>query len=204
MIKRAQDRGAIEIRIHNLRKWTNDKHRSVDDKPYGGGAGMIMKIEPLLAALDEIRIGISGRQKTILFSASGKLWTQNSAAKAVGLDHLIMICGRYEGVDGRIRHFINQEISIGRYVLTGGEIPAMVVVDSIARLLPDVLGNPQSNKDESFSCPGFLEYPQFTRPEILKREGKSYTVPSTLLSGNHKEVEEWRKKNARGSRLKKR
>lgn len=195
IIKRAQEKKLIDIKTHNLRDWTNDKHKTVDDTPYGGGAGMVMKVEPLYKALSALRKqkAESRKQKIILLSAKGKKWDQQMAKKFSKLDELILICGRYEGVDERITKFIDEEISIGEYVLTGGEIGAMAIVDSITRLLPDVLGNSESATEESHSTPGILEYPQYTRPEIFEADGKKYKVPEILLSGNHKKIEEWRK-----------
>ena len=194
IIGRAQEAGIIKIKTHDLRAWTDDKHKTVDDTPYGGGAGMVMKIKPLYKALQNIR-PTNKKIKTILLSAKGKPWNQQLAKDYSKLDELILICGRYEGVDERIVEFIDEEISIGDYVLTGGEIPAMIIVDSIARLLPGVLGNVASAEDESHSKPGVLEYPQYTKPEIFKADEKEYKVPEILLSGHHKKIEEWRKKH---------
>jgi len=203
MLKRAQDKKIIKIKTHDLRDWTYDNHRTVDDAPYGGGAGMIMKIEPLFKALKDVKkfsavdklknfFGHQPKSKTILLSAKGRPWTQDLAREYAKLDNLILICGRYEGVDERITEFIDEEISIGDYVMTGGELGAMVLVDSISRLLPGVLGNEQSSQDESHSQAGVLEYPQYTRPEVFKVGRKKYPVPEVLLSGNHAKIEEWR------------
>jgi len=191
IIKRAQKNNLIKINIHNLRDWTKDKHKTVDDTPYGGGAGMVMKIDILYQAIKSVA-KIKKKTKIILFSAKGKKWDQQMAKKYSKLDNLIMVCGRYEGVDERIMNFIDEEISIGDYVLTGGEIPAMIAVDSITRLLPGVLGNSASPEDESHSTPGTLEYPQYTRPEIFTVGKKKYRVPNILLSGNHSKINEWR------------
>lgn len=196
IIKRAQGAGLITIKTYDLRNWTTDNHRSVDDSPYGGGAGMVMKIEPLYKALESVKSEIKNKKiKTILFSAKGKRWTQQMAKEYSQLDEVIMICGRYEGVDERITTFIDEEISIGDFVMTGGEIGAMVVVDSITRLLPGALGNDLSSADESHSEPGVLEYPQYTRPEAFKADDQEYKVPEVLLSGNHAEIEKWREQN---------
>ncbi len=215
ILKRAQKNNLIKIKIHNLRDWTTDKHKTVDDAPFGGGAGMVMKIEPLYKALNSVvleeakrPIGShfkNSRTKTILLSAKGKPWSQQKAKSYSRLNNIILICGRYEGVDERITKFIDEEISIGDYVLTGGEIGAMAIVDSITRLLPGALGNAESAKNESHTTPGVLEHPQYTRPEIFtpfvkgSREikPKSYRVPKVLLSGNHKKIQEWRKKHSR-------
>jgi len=205
ILKRAQKNKIVDIKIHDLRQWAEGKHRTVDDTPYGGGAGMVMKIEPIFKALLALKFQISNskfqtkskiqisKTKTVLLSAKGKKWDQQLARKYSKLDEIILICGRYEGVDERVKKFVDEEISIGDYVLTGGEIPAMAIVDSITRLLPGVLGNASSAKDESHSVPGVLEYPQYTRPEIFTAKGKKYQVPKILLSGNHKKIEQWRR-----------
>jgi tRNA (guanine37-N1)-methyltransferase len=198
IIKRAQEKKVIDFKIHNLRDWTADNHRTVDDAPYGGGAGMLMKIEPLYKALKDINKKSAKikatKRKIILLSASGKKWNQKLAQKYSKLEEVVFVCGRYEGVDARIKKFIDEEISIGEYVLTGGELPTMVMVDSITRLLPGVLGNKNSVIEESHSEEGLAEYPQYTRPEIFEAGGKKYPTPKILLSGNHKKIEEWRKK----------
>lgn len=196
ILKRAQAKKIIKFKINNLRDWTNDKHKTVDDTPYGGGAGMLMKIEPLYRALQAIKKLDKkikpAKRKIILLSASGKTWTQALAQKYSKLEEIIFICGRYEGVDARIKKFIDEEISVGDYVLTGGELPALTIIDSITRLLPGVLGNAASAVEESHSQVGLLEYPQYTRPEIFSAGRKKYKVPPTLLSGNHKKIKEWR------------
>ncbi len=215
IIKRAQVNKAINIKIYNLRDWTEDKHKTVDDTPYGGGAGMIMKVDILYKAIKSIKSKINTNNlqpttynlQTILTSAKGKTWNQQKAQKYSKLDNIILVCGRYEGVDERITNFVDEEISIGDYILTGGEIPAMVIVDSVTRLLPGVLGNEKSLEEESFSFNNNnrhstfdirqLEYPQYTRPEVFEANNKKYKVPKVLLSGNHKEIEEWRKKNSK-------
>ncbi|MFH1822150.1 MAG: tRNA (guanosine(37)-N1)-methyltransferase TrmD [Patescibacteria group bacterium] len=205
IIQRAQKNNIIKINAHNLRKWTTDKHKTVDDAPYGGGAGMVMKVEPIYKALHTLKKQKTENRKQyntkiILLSAKGKPWNQQLAKKYSKLDNIILICGRYEGIDERVKKFVDEEISIGDYILTGGEIPAMIIVDSITRLLPGVLGNKESSKEESHSSPGILEYPQYTRPEIFAADGKKYRVPKILLSGNHKKIEEWRKKHRRITR----
>ena len=192
IIKRAQKNNLIKINIHNLRNWTKDKHKTVDDTPYGGGAGMVMKIDILYQAIRSV-VKTKKKTKIILFSAKGKKWNQQLAKKYSKLDNLIMICGRYEGVDERIMNFVDEEISVGDYVLTGGEIPAMIVVDSITRLLPGALGNAESPKDESHSVLGHLEYPQYTRPKVFAVGKKKYRVPKILLSGDHGKIARWRK-----------
>ena len=196
IIKKAQEKKIIKINIHDLRNFTNDKRRTVDDTVYGGGAGMLMKIEPLYKAIKKIaeKKKTSG-QKIILLSAKGKKWNQTLAQKYSKLKNITLICGRYEGVDDRIKNFIDEEISIGDYVLTGGEIGAMTIVDSITRLIPKVLGNNESLKDESHNNKNILEYPQYTKPAEFKIASKKYSVPKVLLSGNHKLIEEWKEKN---------
>ncbi len=197
IIKLAQENGHINIRTYDLRNWTTDKHNTVDDTPYGGGAGMLMKIEPLYKAIKEVKKSIKSKKiKTILLSAKGKRWDQQLAQNySEELSDIILICGRYEGIDERILNFIDEEISIGDFVLTGGEIGALTILDSISRLLPGVLGNSESSISESHSKKNLLEYPQYTRPEIFKVNNKEYIVPPVLLSGNHKKIEEWRKNN---------
>ena len=198
ILKRAQEKKIVKFKVHNLRDWTNDKHKTVDDTPYGGGAGMLMKIEPLYKALKDIKKSSAkipaAKKKVILLSASGKKWTQARAQKYSKLTDVIFVCGRYEGVDARLKKFVDEEISVGDYVLTGGELPALTIIDSIVRLLPGVLGNKKSVIEESHSETGLAEYPQYTRPEIFMAGGKKYTVPPILLTGDHKKIEDWRKK----------
>jgi tRNA (guanine37-N1)-methyltransferase len=195
ILKRAQKNKLINIKIHNLRDWTFDKHKTVDDSPFGGGAGMVMKIEPLYKALHSIASHKKTGSKIILLSAKGKPWNQALARKYSKLKNIILICGRYEGVDERITKFIDEEISIGDYVLTGGEIGAMAIVDSLTRLLPGALGNAESAKNESHNKPGILEHPQYTRPEKFQAGKKSFRVPKILISGDHKKIAAWREKN---------
>ena len=211
IIKRALEKEKIKIKIINLRDFADNKHKTVDDTPYGGGAGMLMKVDVLYKAVSSIKYKVLSKNdkkeklntkylipntKIILLSAKGDKWNQQKAKKYSKLKNIILICGRYEGVDERIVNFIDEKISIGDYVLTGGEIGAMAIVDSVARLLPGVLGNESSSKDESHSAPGELEYPQYTRPEIfIDNEGREYKVPDVLLSGNHAEIDKWREKN---------
>lgn len=195
ILGRAQKKKLIEVRAPNLRDWTTDKHRTVDDTPYGGGAGMLMKVEPIEKAVGKLK-GRKGREgkkvRVILTSASGKLFTQKDARRLAKYDQLIFICGRYEGVDHRVeKHVADETFSIGDYVLTGGELPALVMVDAIARMVPGVLGSKASLESESHDEEGMLEYPQYTKPERYKK----WKVPAVLLSGDHKKIEEWRKKN---------
>jgi tRNA (guanine37-N1)-methyltransferase len=198
MVQRALKKKIIKIRAHNLRDWTEDKHRSVDDSPYGGGAGMVMKAEPIVKALKSLtkRKNKKEKSKVILLSAKGKKWTQAMARKYAKLDEVVFICGRYEGVDERVLNFIDEEVSIGDYVLTGGELGAAVMIDSITRLLPGVLGNAESAIAESHSAEGVLEYPQYTRPDDLTIAKKHYKVPPVLLSGDHQKIAEWRAKHS--------
>jgi len=191
IVKRAREKKLVDIKIHNLRDYTVDKHKTVDDTPYGGGAGMVLKVEPIQKCLKVIK---SKKTRVILFSAKGKRYTQADAKRLAKYENIVMICGRYEGVDERVAKYLaDEEISIGEYVLTGGEIPAMAVVDSITRLLPGALGNVESPKDESFSKKNYLEHPQYTKPA----EFNKWKVPKILLSGNHKEIEKWREKHSK-------
>lgn len=188
IIKRARDRGVVELHVHDLRDYTDDRHRTVDDYPYGGGAGMVMKPEPWFRAVESLRThGDSAR--AILLTPQGQRLDQAVAQRLAEEDRLIVLCGRYEGVDERVReHLVDEEISIGDYVLSGGEPAAVVLVDSLVRLLPGALGSPQSTVEESFS-EGLLEYPQYTRPP----EFRGWRVPDVLLSGDHGAVERWRR-----------
>ncbi len=194
VLKRAIDQGLVSVNLYNIRDYTHDKHRTVDDYPYSGGPGMILKPEPIFEAVESVTSGIFAAEKgdklpVILLTPQGRLFSQKIARDLSRYDHLILICGRYEGVDERVRkHLVTDEISIGDYVLTGGEFPAMVVVDSVVRLIPGVLGSDASSLDESHSD-GLLEYPQYTRPEFYK----GWEVPEILLSGNHAQIAGWRR-----------
>jgi tRNA (guanine37-N1)-methyltransferase len=189
MLKKAQDNGIINIALHDIRDWADDKHKMTDDAPYGGGCGMVMKLEPVEKALSAIKKDHHKDSTVILMTPQGEVFNQQIAAELSGKKQIIILCGRYEGVDERIRqHLVDKEISIGDYILTGGELAAMVLIDAVSRLLPDVLGNPDSKLSESFSQP-LLEYPQYTRPASYK----GWKVPDVLLSGNHAEIERWRK-----------
>ena len=209
ILARAQKKNLLKINIHNLRKWTKDKHKTVDDRPYGGGAGMLLKVEPISKAVKDIVIPRrktsrdlrdKNRSRTILLSAKGKTFTQKDAWRLAKYDQLIMICGRYEGVDERVAKYVaDEEVSIGNYVLFGGEVPAMVLVEAVSRLIPGVVAKPESIKYESFSDKeaNIKEYPQYTRPEIFALNGKKLKVPSVLLSGDHKKIEKWREKHSK-------
>jgi len=189
MMGRAQDSGAIVLQVHNLRDWTNDRHHVVDDAPFGGGQGMVMKPEPIFAAVESLRTEAS---QVVLMTPQGRRFNQHTAQEFSARQHLIVVCGHYEGVDHRvIEHLVDAEISIGDYVLTNGAIAAVVFVDAIVRLLPGVLGHAESAADDSFSR-GLLEAPQYTRPA----EFRGWQVPGVLLSGHHAEIAEWRKREA--------
>jgi tRNA (guanine37-N1)-methyltransferase len=189
MMKRAQENGIVDIRIHNLRDWTTDKHHVVDDAPFGGGPGMVMKPEPIFAAVESLR---NEKSTVVLMTPQGERFTQSAAEKFTRSDHLVVICGHYEGIDQRvIEHLVDVEISLGDYVLTNGAIAAVILVDATVRLLPGVLGDEQSAAEDSFSA-GLLEAPQYTRPA----EFRGWKVPEILLSGNHAEIATWRKKEA--------
>ena len=190
MLRIAKEKGLADIRLRNLRDWAPGKHRVTDEPPYGGGAGMVMKVEPIAAALDELR---RPESRVVLLSAQGARFDQAAARRLSAEKHLIMISGHYEGVDQRVAdHLVDEEISIGDYVLTNGTLSALVVADAIVRLLPGVLGDEQSAADESYSH-GLLEYPQYTRPA----ECRGWKVPDILLSGHHAEIESWRRAQAR-------
>jgi tRNA (guanine37-N1)-methyltransferase len=198
IIKIAQKKGKLKIKLHNLRKWTSDKHRTADDKPFGGGAGMVIKVEPVYRALEEITKNVGRgtwdekkKTKVVLLTPQGKRLDQKLVKRLSKLKRLVLICGHYEGVDERIRKLIDEEISVGDYILSCGEIPACVIVDSVTRLLPGVLGNPKSSNIETFEN-NLLEHPQYTRPRVF--EGMK--VPKLLLSGNHNDIEKWRKAQA--------
>ena len=190
ILKRAQEKGAVEIKVHNLRDWAEDKHHTTDLPPYGGGAGMVMKIDVIDKAVAALKKE-NKKTKVILLDTKGEMYKQEKAKQLSKEEHLILIAGHYEGVDQRVHdHLVDEVICTGEYVLTGGEIPAITVVDSVVRLLPEVLGNPDSLTEESFNDKDQIEYPQYTRPE----EYKGWKVPKILLSGNHKKISEWRKK----------
>ncbi len=190
LINRGQKKKLIKVNIHNLRKWTSDKHKTVDDKPFGGGLGMVMKIDPISKAVKKIKKG--KKTKVILFTPRGKKFNQKTAYQFSKLDQLILICGRYEGVDERVaKHIADIELSIGDYDLMGGELPAMIVIESVSRLIPGVLGKKELLKERITKEKRFIEYAQYTRPEVFNK----WQVPKVLLSGDHKKIEEWRKKH---------
>lgn len=195
ILGRAQKKKLVKINIYNLRDYTTDRHKSVDDRPYGGGFGMVLMVKPILKAVKDISKKSkiqSSKSKIILLSAKGKKFNQKMARQFSRLDQLIIISGRYEGVDERVAQYVaDEEVSIGDYILTGGELPAMIIVDAVTRLIPGVIEQ-GSLKEESFSKEDYLEYPQYTRPEKIIIDGKKRKVPPVLLSGDHKKIEEWR------------
>ncbi|HEU5396870.1 MAG TPA: tRNA (guanosine(37)-N1)-methyltransferase TrmD [Verrucomicrobiae bacterium] len=190
IIKRARKKGLLDLQVHDLRQWTHDRHKTVDDRPFGGGPGMLMKPEPLFEAVESLR-----REKTrvVLLSPGGRKFSQAIARELSQEKDLLFVTGHYEGFDERVREALaDDELSIGDYILTNGALPAMVVIDAVARLLPGVLGDDESSRDESFSA-GLLEYPQYTRPA----EFRGMKVPDVLVSGNHAEIEKWRRDQAK-------
>ncbi len=204
LLKKAQDKGLIEIKTHNLRDFTEDKHRKVDDSPYGGGPGMVLKFEPIAKAVQSIKSKVSAqgrpasgwksrksKSRVILFSLRGKKFDQKEVHRLAKYDQLIFICGRYEGVDERVAQYVaDEEISLGDYVLSGGELPAAIVIEAVSRLVPGMLGKMESLEEKKGS------YPVYTKPEAVKLAGKNRKVPPVLLSGDHKKIDEWREKNS--------
>lgn len=189
MVSRARKAGLLDLQVRNLREWTHDRHKTVDDRPFGGGPGMVLKPEPIFEAVE----ALAGKETRVLMMApTGRPFTQAIARDLAKQEHLLFLCGSYEGFDERIRSLVHDEISIGDYVLTNGGLPAMVVIDAVARLIPGVLGDADSAADESFSG-GLLEYPHYTRPP----EFRGMRVPDILMSGNHAEIEKWRREQAR-------
>ena len=191
MVGIAQERGLLDVHVSDLRDWTHDRHRTTDDYPYGGGAGMVMKPEPLFEALDDLKREVPGRSRVIFFTPAGRAFDQALAEELARDERLILVCGRYEGFDERALSLADLELSVGDYVLTGGELPAMVVIDAVARLIPGVLGHELSAADESFTT-GLLEYPQYTRPPVYR----GMEVPEVLLSGDHARIAAWRREQS--------
>jgi tRNA (guanine37-N1)-methyltransferase len=192
VVSRGIERGLLDVQVHDLRDYTTDRHRSVDDVPYGGGPGMVMKPEPLARAVEDIRTRRGAPDTVVLLSPQGRRFTQAEAARISRLPHVVLLCGRYEGMDERVRALVaTEELSIGDYVLSGGELAALVVIDAVSRLVPGVVGDEQSVQDDSFSR-GLLDYPHYTRPS----EFEGQAVPDVLMSGHHAEVRRWRKKAA--------
>jgi len=214
MLKKALDKKLISVKEHNLHDFSSNKYGSVDDTPYGGGAGMVLQVEPIYKALKRIKnpeLRTKKNTRTILFSAAGKRMTQRDVERLSKFDQIIFVCGRFEGVDERVLEFVDEELSIGDYVLTGGELPALVVIDAVSRLIPGVLGNVESAKEESHAIDGQLEFPQYTKPESFKYEVRStksegntksknkkfktLSVPEVLRGGNHELIKQWRESN---------
>jgi tRNA (guanine37-N1)-methyltransferase len=197
ILQKARQRGLIDVRVHNIRDYTHDRHHTTDDTPYGGGGGMVMKPEPVFESIETV-LGFEAGQAqpppfpVILLTPQGRVFTQRIAEELVAHERIALLCGRYEGVDERIReHLVTDEISIGDYVLTGGELPALMIVDAVSRLIPGVLGDPTGAEDDSHSM-GLLEYPHYTRPP----EFRGWQVPEVLLSGDHAKIEKWRREQA--------
>jgi len=191
ILKRAREAELLEVRLHNIRDYTTDKHHTTDDVPYGGGGGMVMKPEPIFAAVESV-LGAPPACPVILLTPQGRPFTHKVAEELVQQPHLALLCGRYEGVDERVReHLVTDEISMGDFVLTGGEIPALAVIDAVSRLIPGVLGDPEAAQNDSHAS-GLLEYPHYTRPP----EFRGWEVPEVLKSGNHAEIEKWRQQQS--------
>jgi tRNA (guanine37-N1)-methyltransferase len=199
LIKKAQEKKLLKIKIHDLRKWAKDKHRTADDKPFGGGLGMVLKIGPVFRAVKDIKKEKKlqkNQRKIILFTPRGRKFSQKRAFGYSKLKQVIMICGRYEGVDERAAKYVADEtLSIGGYDLMGGELPAMVLMETVSRLIPGVIGKPALLKERITREKGFIEYPRYTRPEVfVPKKGEKWKVPKVLMSGNHKKIEKWREK----------
>jgi tRNA (guanine37-N1)-methyltransferase len=196
ILGRAVASGRLEVRVRDLRDFTTDRHRVVDDVPYGGGPGMVLKPDPIFRALDAIEADRGQPLTVVLTSPQGRRFTQGEAQRLSGLDHLVLLCGRYEGFDDRVRQRVTEELSIGDYVLTGGELAALVILDAVARFVPGVVGDEQSVAEDSFSR-GLLDFPQFTRPaEVAAGAERMLKVPDVLMSGNHAQIRRWRKREA--------
>jgi tRNA (guanine37-N1)-methyltransferase len=199
VLGRAIERGTLDVKVRDLREFTTDRHRVVDDVPYGGGPGMVLKPDPIFRALDAIEAERGTPLTVVMMSPQGRRFTQAEAQRLSGLEHVVLLCGRYEGFDDRVRERVTEEMSIGDYVLTGGELPALVILDAIARFVPGVVGDGQSVVEDSFSR-GLLDFPQFTRPPEIG----AFRVPEVLLSGNHAEIRRWRKREALSRTLERR
>ena len=205
ILGRAQKNKLIQIKAHDLRTYSKDKHRKVDDKPFGGGPGMVMQVEPFDRALKKVRTKSKrAKIRVIITSASGKRFTQKDAKRLANYDQLIFLAGRYEGIDHRVeKHLADEALSIGDFVLTGGELPSLVMIDAIARMIPGILGKAESLDMESHTTEGMLEHPQYTRPEVyemnIKGKKRKLNVPDVLLSGDHKKIEAWREEQSKNS-----
>ncbi len=222
LFKRAQKNKLIKIKTHNLRKWTSDRHNTVDDKPYGGGVGLLFKIEPIYKALKALTrrdalqcvstkrgqgasprrdgacpVSTHGKKtRIILTAANGKRFVQKDAERLAKYDKLVFVCPRYEGIDARVEKFVDEKISIGDYVLAGGELPSAVIIEAVCRQIPGFVGKQESVANDSHSQAGYLEHPHYTRPEVFMADGKKLRVPKVLLSGHHAEIEKWRTKKS--------
>ena len=199
LLARAQKKKLLSIKTHNLRDWTTDNHKTVDGRPYGGGAGMVLMIEPISKAVKKVKTN-KGKSRVILLSAKGKTFTQKDARRLSKYDQLVFVCGRYEGVDERVaEHVADEELSLGNFVLFGGEVASMVMIEAVARLIPGVVAKTESIINESFSDKDALvkEHPQYTRPEVFILNGKKLKVPPVLLTGNHAKINQWRTKKAK-------
>jgi len=201
LFKRAQKNKLIKIKTHNLRQWTADRHQTVDEKPYGGGAGLVFKIEPIYKALKALKQKSIKTKKQkiriILMAANGKRFAQKDAERLAKYDQLIFVCPRYEGADARVEKLVDEKISIGDYVLAGGELPAAVIIEAVCRQLPGFVGKQESVAQDSHKTEGYLEHPQYTRPEVFMINGKKLRVPKVLLSGHHGEIKKWREKKSK-------
>jgi tRNA (guanine37-N1)-methyltransferase len=198
ILGRAIDRGVLDVRVRDLRDFTTDRHRVVDDVPYGGGPGMVLKPDPIFRALDAVEADRGTPLTVVMTTPQGRQFTQSEARVLSARPHVVLLCGRYEGFDDRVRSRVTDELSIGDYVLTGGELPALVILDAVARFVPGVVGDEQSVAEDSFSR-GLLDFPQFTRPAEIgvgSRGGGVLSVPDVLVSGNHAEIRRWRKREA--------
>lgn len=204
LFKRAKENKLIKVTTHNLRGWTDDRHQTVDEKPYGGGVGLVFKIEPVYKALKSLapisKIERKNKKiRIILTAANGKRFTQKDAIRLSKYDKLIFICPRYEGIDARVEKLIDEKISIGDFVLAGGELPAAVITEAVCRYIPGFVGKQESVEFDSHSSEGYLEHPQYTRPEVFEANGKKLRVPKVLLSGHHGEIIKWRKNKSQNS-----
>ena len=197
LFKRGQQNKLLKFVTHNLRQWTTDRHHTVDDRPYGGGVGLLFKIEPLIKAITKIKK--KKKSRIILTAANGKQFSQRDASRLAKYDQLIFVCPRYEGADARVEKLVDEKLSIGNYVLTGGELAAAVMIDAVARHIPGFVGKEESVAGDSHREDGYLEHPHYTRPEVVEYKGKKLRVPKVLLSGNHGEIEKWR--NSKSKRL---
>jgi tRNA (guanine37-N1)-methyltransferase len=198
LLARAQKKKLLSLKAHNLRDWTTDNHKTVDGRPYGGGAGMVLMIEPISKAVKKVKAK-KGKTRVVLLSAKGKTFTQKDARRLLKYDQIIFVCGRYEGVDERVaEHIADEELSLGNFVLFGGEVASMVMIEAVSRLIPGVVAKTESIINESFSDKEALlkEHPQYTRPEVFILNGKKLKVPPVLLTGNHAKINEWRKKKS--------